>query len=198
MKKLLVLLLALPFLSCSFASYVFENKTQAVGVDFSKGKWLLNQVDVPPEITKKLTALSKEDFGALIGDRLVYIPESSGIMLPQKKVIIDPSKYTLQDIYKSSSYDFFINIKAAITSNDFGALDTTPNAFRTGDNRNSSYVTIQIYNLRTSEVIYSQKVIAIVRQGRSSTKVTVAKPQYNLILASYKKLMKDIVEKSVK
>src|SRR6187402_1533199 len=121
MKKILFLALCLAVLSsCNLPSYVFYNPGQTTGVDFTNGKWLLNEIDAPADCTKYLKETSIRDFKILLGERLDYVTDVSGLLLTQKKIPLNPSKQIIADIRKGTNYDFFINIKAIKTRNDFG------------------------------------------------------------------------------
>jgi hypothetical protein len=197
MKKFILIPLTILLLSCNSASYIFDNPAQTTGVDFSKGKWLLNEVNVPSHLTKKITELAMKDFTEDLKERLSYAPDTKGLLLPQKEIRLNPDKSVLSNLYKGTGYDYFINIKAAESKNDFAALDLTNHHFKSGDKFRTSEVAIEIYDLKNSAILYSQKVVASVMQDKSSSDVTVSKPQYFLILSAYKRLIKDIDKKSI-
>lgn len=182
--------------SCSFPSYFFNNKGQTTGLDFTKGKWLMNNIDSPSEVSVQLTKKAKDDFGKYLPNRLFFIYEPKGIILP-KKITINPSKRTLEDIKKGSDFDFFINIRAEKIKDELGVIDTTPHHFYT-DRNNKSEVIIEIYDLNLAQIIYSQKVIGTVSSTKSNEDVKFYKSSQSLILGCYKKLIKDIERKSIK
>lgn len=196
MKKIiLVLIIQFTVLSCSFPSYVFDNRAQTTGVDFSNGRWLLNQIDAPAYVQDKLTKLALDDFSKRLKERVSYIPDTRGLLMPQK-IAFKPNKSVLINLKKGTNYDYFINIKAAQTSNDFGALDITPHRFNNGG-ENTNEVTIEIYDLNNLQIIYSQKVTGIVGMTKDNQDVHLSKTSYGLIVGAYKKLIKDIDSRSI-
>ena len=62
MKKLLFLLILFYLSSCSSTNYRKENYVQTTGLDFSKGKWLLGNIEVDEYVRKELTELVLKDF----------------------------------------------------------------------------------------------------------------------------------------
>lgn len=197
MKKY-YLLIALPFLivSCSFPNYIFENQAQSTGVDFTIGKWLLNDVDAPPEVEDQLSELVEKDFKNFLNDRLTQVSEARGLLLP-RKININPSKKDLDDLKKGSQFDFFINVKASHNKQEFGALDITPHTLNQGGT-NQSQVILEVYDLNLGQIIYSQRVIGSIDKPVDNQDVHISKPSSSLLIGAYKKLIKDIKNKSIK
>ena len=194
-KVVLVLIIQFTVLSCSFPSYIFNNNAQTTGVDYTNGKWLLNQIDAPVDIKDKLTKLALDDFSERLKERVSYIPDTRGLLIPQKTAF-NPNKSVLINLKKGTNYDYFINIKAAQTRNDFGALDITPHNFNNGG-ENTNEVTIEIYDLNNLQIIYSQKVTATVGRPKDNQDVHLSKTSNSLIVSAYKKLIKDIDKRSI-
>ena len=197
MKKTLILFFLTTLYSCSAPNYIFENKTQTIGVDFTKGKWLINDIDSPGNVYKQLTEMSSKDFGEYLQDRLEIVYNVKGIILP-KKVVINPDKHTLQQIKKGCvGYDYFINIRAGKLKEDVGSLDITPHRV-SKERSNQSEVIIEIYDLNLAEIIYSQKVIGSTTIHNDNQDVHLAKNSRSLIFGAYNRLIKDIDKKSIK
>lgn len=195
-KILLLFAILISLYSCNLPSYVFDNKGQTSGLDFTKGKWLINHIDAPSDVSKQLTKYAKEDFEKYLPGRLFFIYEPKGLILPQK-ININPSKSLLKEIKKGSGFDYFINIRAGKLKDELGGIDITPNHFYT-DRENKSEVIIEVYDLNLSQIIYSQKVIGSVATQKGNDEVQFSKSSGSLILGCYKKLMKDIDGKSIK
>ena len=197
MKKTFLLLFTITLYSCSFPNYVFKNEAQTIGVDFTNGKWLINDIDCPGNVYKQLTKMSSKDFGKFTQNRLEIIYNVKGILLP-RKIGFNPDKHTLQQIKKGcENYDYFINIRAGKLKEEVGPLDTTPH--RLGEERsNQSEVIIEIYDLNLAEIIYSQKVIGTTTVNKDNQDVHLAQTSRSLIFGGYNKLIKDINKKSIK
>jgi hypothetical protein len=63
---------------------------------------------------------------------------------------------------------------------------------------NSSVVIVEVYDLNLLEIIYSQKVEGFAVQSADSQDVHFSKPNSSLVLGAFKKIMKDIMKKSIK
>lgn len=197
MKKCFVFFVVSVFaVSCSIPNYVFENKGQSTGVDFTTGKWLLNEVDAPSNVEDQLTALVLKDFKGFLNDRVIPINDAKGLLLP-RKINVNPDKKTLEDLKKGTNFDFFINIKASKTKEDFGSVDLTPSRFNNGG-MNQSEVLLEVYDLNIAEIIYSQRVIGSTELPQDNQDVHVSKSSRSLLIGAYKKLIKDIEKKSIK
>ncbi|CAM3961178.1 MULTISPECIES: hypothetical protein [Flavobacterium] len=197
MKKCFVLFVVSVFVvSCSIPKYVFDNKGQSTGVDFTTGKWLLNNVDAPSNVENQLTALVLKDFKGFLNDRVIPINEAKGLLLP-RKINVNPDKKTLEDLKKGTNFNFFINIKASKTKEDFGSVDLTPSRFNDGG-MNQSEVLLEVYDLNIAEIIYSQRVIGSTELSQDNQDVHISKSSQSLLIGAYKKLIKDIEKKSIK
>lgn len=197
MKKIIALLvLCLLLTSCSFPTYVFDNKAQTTGLDFSKGKWLLNEIDAPYEVKQKLTKSALTDFSANLSTRLNYIHTTKGLLLP-RKIDLNPNKNELSDLKKGTGFDYFINIKASNVNDEFGSIDVTPHKLNSGSKKESAIV-IEIYDLNLLAVVYSQKVIGSINLPQDSNDVHFTKTANSLILGGYERIIKDINKKSIK
>lgn len=196
MKKfLLLLLLSVSFVNCNLPNYVLTNKAQTIGVDFSKGKWLLNDIDAPNNVVERLTQLAKKDFEEILKDRFIIKNNAKGILL-SNIVSLSPSKKELEDLKNGTNFDFFINIKASNNRDDFGSIDITPKPLNI-DRQNSSEIILEIYDLNTLEIIYSQKAIGSTRMLDNNSDVNFSKSSKELQLGAYKKLIKELKKKSI-
>jgi hypothetical protein len=195
MKKIGILTIALIFSSCSFTSYRFDNQKPIIGIDFRTGKWLLNEIECPSSIQEKLVDRSTHDFRTIIGPRFSYRPLLSDLILPSK-MFFPLDKSMLKKIKLGSGHDYFINIKAQQIRNDFGSIDLTPARFNNGG-ENINQVSIEIYDLNTETVIYSQKVIATVDRPNDNQDVNFSKSSASMLIRAYDKLIKDLKSKSV-
>ena len=192
-----LVLLAFSLYSCSVPHYYFENKTQNFGVDFTNGKWLLNKIDAPLQVEDRLKEDVFADFNDLVGNRLVKIEETNGLLLP-KNIPLQPTKETLKELKIGTNFDFIINIKASNLENDFNGISLTNHRFQNGET-NSNEVILEIYDLSLLQIIYSQKVVGSASiPENSSSDVNFSKSSNLLILGAYKKLMKELNKKSIK
>lgn len=196
LKKTFYILIFLNFYSCRFPSYYFTQSSQNTGLDFTNGKWLINDIDCPPYIYKQISDLAYNDFKTLLSNRLYTVYSERAIILP-KTITINPSKKLIKEIKTGTNFDYFINIKASSIKKQFGNVDLTPHKFYS-DRKNSVEVIIEVYDLNLTEVIYSQSVVGSIASARDNNDVHFSQNNKNLIINSYKKLMKNIIERSLK
>ena len=185
------------FTSCLNSNYIVENKFQTIGLDFSKGKWLLNEIDCPNKVYKTLGYAVNKDFKRILGSRFYKTGDVNTIILP-KKININPDKNSLSAISKGCiGYDYMINIKASIIKSELGTIEISAHNFKE-DKTNKSEVIMEVYDINSSQIIYSQRVSGTSSIYKSNkTDVEFSKSAETLVVRSYKKLMKKLMKKSI-
>jgi hypothetical protein len=199
MKKS-IFLLTFYFLctSCSSTNYIYENKTQRIGVNFREGRWLLNEIDAPYGVEKKLNEIALQDFTSLLANRVIRIADAKDILL-ERKTALNPNTKDLKNLKIGTNFDYFINIKARNTKNNLGVISLTNHNYKDSNETNNNEVVLEIYDLNRLEIIFSQKVIASSKiLENSSSDVHFTKSSNAIIIKSYKKLIKDLSKKSIK
>ncbi|RZJ65418.1 MAG: hypothetical protein EOO50_13935 [Flavobacterium sp.] len=181
--------------SCSLPSSSFE-KPKQTGVDFSNGRWLLYNLDVPTDQIQKLENKVVNDFSKILDGRFTYCPNSKGLLIAQK-IPMQPDKAVIRTIKKGMDYDYFINIKAQRITNDLGSVSSKQVSPYAGESSNSGYVEMEIYDLNSESIIYSQKVISSVTRSKSDDKVHFSKSSYQLLMTAYNKVFNDLKRKSI-
>jgi hypothetical protein len=186
-KKIILFCVFFLVISCSVPNYMFENKAQTIGVDFTKGKWLINDIDSPGIVYKQLTDESLKTFGLYLNDRLYPVYSVKGIILP-KKINFNPSKNEIHEMKKGCvDFDYFINIRAGKLKEEIGSLYlNSRNSNKTKSNQ--SEVVIEIYDLNHSEIIYSQKIIGTINTIKDNQDIHFSKATYGLIMGCYKSI----------
>jgi len=203
MKKTLFIsiLLGLILTSCVTSTYVFKFSTTP-GIDFKKGKWLLNEIESPYIIKPQLTEIVKKEFSKYLKNNFYILNKTNGLMLPPRTPL-NPSKQILKEIKAGTQFDYFINIKTKILNDDVGSI-----TFGTSDDDNDIFnddgddysngdeskvrVTLEVYDLNNFNIIYSQTVIGITKLDNDSKGMTFAKDSYSLIITSLHKIIKKI------
>ncbi|TGD57865.1 hypothetical protein [Flavobacterium humi] len=198
MKRIVTSFITYLFLtSCSFPTYILDNKAQTTGLDFKNGKWLLNEIQAPYEVKQKLTELALKDFSSNLNDRLSYVHTTKGLLLP-KNIALNPNKNDLSNLKKGTGFDYFINIKASTIKDEFGSLDTTPHKFNTGNKQKEGTIVVEVYDLNLLTIIYSQKAVGSINLPQDNQDVHFTKTASSLILGGYGKIINDINSKSIK
>lgn len=194
-KFFLFSLIVLLFTSClgpDTANYFLYNKDKMNGLDFSKGKWLIGEIEVNPYARTNLTNLVLDDFNEYLGDRVKYSVNERSLLLP-KQIPVHPTKSVILDLKKGADFDYFINIKCKTSINDLSNFEFIDHYYY---KKRMSYaqVILEVYDLNTGEIIYSQA------SGGSIEKVntTTNKPTTIITIGSYKAIINDIKKKSIK
>lgn len=195
MKKIFCITILFLNISCVLPNYLFENKAQTTGVDFTNGKWILNRIEAPSSVSDELEKSAKKDFSKYLSNRLFNIVDVKNVLI-KSKIEFNPSKNTLLDIKKGCNFDYFINIKAANIKTEYGSIDISPSRFKK-QLQNQCYVIIEVYDLNLSEIIYSQKVVATVQSPNDNSNVHFSRTQNSLIFSAYRKIIKNINKNSI-
>lgn len=181
------------FSSCNSAYYQRELSTQATGVDFSSGRWLLGNIDVDYEIKDKLTEKIVKDFSKHLNGRLANALNEKSLLIA-RQIPVNPSKYLIQELKKGTNYDYFINVKCTNEkSNDLHSIKGvyvdrfTVDNYYYANKVNIAIVQLEIYDLNRGLIVYSQKV-----RGSLGNTLTTSKAQKKLFISNYKQIMKHI------
>ena len=79
-KLFLFIFTILALASCASKTYMFTSGPRS-GVDFTSGKWLMNELDCPKKSKDKLTEESLAFFKKNLGDRISYIHDVNGLLI---------------------------------------------------------------------------------------------------------------------
>lgn len=194
------------FSSCQSAHYMFLTG-QRTGVDFTSGKWLLNELDCPKNSKDKLTEESLKFFRKNLGERVSYINDVNGLLIT-RKIHLNPNSVKLKELKDGTGFDFFINIVSKKNRNDFSSIELYQDESESG--KNEASVILEIYDLNLQQIIYSQNVVGITTKGNTKSmweteksnklidNVTFYKTSNNLMTGALKRIFKDLKKRSVK
>ncbi|RED22049.1 hypothetical protein BD847_3546 [Flavobacterium cutihirudinis] len=192
--------------SCNAPTYLFTTPKQT-GVDFTSGKWILNELDAPKNSKDELTETVSNFFKKNLNDRFFYIHDVNGLLVP-RKIPLNPSKTKLKELKDGTGFDFFINISTKKNQSDFSSIELYQSESEGG--KNEASVIVEIYDLNLQQIIYSQNVVGVARKKSSESvwqteksnklidNVTFYKNSNQLMNGALKKILKDIDKKSVK
>jgi hypothetical protein len=192
MRKLILILSLLIFSSCNLTHYFLYSKDKMNGLDFSKGKWLIGEIEVNKNVKSDLTNLVIKDFTEYLGSRVKYSMNEKLLLIPSQ-IPLNPSKSKILDLKKGTNFDYYINIKCKNAKNDLSNFDFTEH-FYYKNQMSFAQVTIEVYDLNLGEIIYNQSSGGSIEDDNSIT----FKPTSKVILGCYKKIMDDIKKKSIK
>ncbi|MBE0392772.1 hypothetical protein [Flavobacterium sp. PL002] len=202
--KLLVIIVF--FASCKSKTYLLTNNDYTTGVDFTKGKWLLNYLDYPAYKSNKLKTTTTSFFNEQLNDRYFYRETSSGLLIPQQ-IPLNPSKQKLRELKTGTGFDYFININSKKNKDELNGLALYED--ENSEGKNQSEVTIEIYDLNLQEIIYKQKAIGTdhakqeklpwdQKSRKLIDNINFHSSTNKLMLGSLKKVLKDLKNKSIK
>ena len=184
------------FTSCSLPTYVFQNNNQTIGLNFTEGKWLLNEINAPIGIEDKLTKLAIKDFSKFTNGNLDYSVTTKKLLM-QKINKSNLNTAELKKIKIGTNYDYFININAQTLKNEINNINIRNHKYQTEGSKEISIV-LEVYDLNNLVVLYSQEVKGFVKLPQNSNDVTLSYSINNLVLGGYKKIIRDITKKSIK
>lgn len=177
--------------SCNFTNYYLYNKDKTNGVDFSKGKWLLGEIDVNKDVKDDLTNLVLKNFKEILAERIKYTLTEKTLLLPSKTPL-NPTKSQIQNLKKGTNYDYFINIKCSNSRNDLSDFKLIEHSYYIKQ-MSFALFTLEIYDLNQGKIIYTQTASGNIEEDMSIT----FRPAYNIIMGCEKRIIKDIRKKSI-
>ena len=205
-KPLFFVFIIFFFASCASKTYLFTSGPRS-GVDFTSGRWLLNELDCPSKSKDKLTEESLTFFKKNLGERVFYIHDVSGLLVT-RKIPLNPSKTKLKELKDGTGFDFFINISTKKNKSDLFAIELYQTDNEVG--KNEASVLVEIYDLNSQEIIYSQNVVGVVRKTKNESvwgteksdklidNIDFYKTSNKLMAGALKKIFKDLEKRSVK
>ncbi|MDY0987049.1 hypothetical protein SOM12_06450 [Flavobacterium sp. CFBP9031] len=205
-KPFFFIFLTLILASCKTPTYMFTSGPRS-GVNFTSGRWLMNELDCPKKSKDKLTEESLAFFKKNLGDRLFYINDVNGLLI-SRKIHLNPNKTKLKELKDGTGFDFFINISTTKRKSDFSYIELYQSDDEVG--KNEAAVLVEIYDLNSQEIIYSQNVVDISQKTKTepmwSTEksnkfidnVEFYKTSDKLMKGALKKIFKDLDKRSVK
>lgn len=207
-KLILFLVVILVFFtSCKNNIYTLTNANYKTGVDFTKGKWLVNRFDESNDNSAKISSQYTNFFEENLKDRCFLRDEVEGLLIPYQ-IPLNPSKQRLKELKIGTGFDYFINISSKKNKSEIGTIGLYENENSVGSNE--SEVTLEIYDLNLQEIIYSQRAIGKVSarkeksvwETKNSDKlidnISFHKSPNNLIKGCLKRILKDLKKKSIK
>lgn len=195
MKKLYTVFIFLIFIliiqGCTKYSYYKENPTQTSGIDFSKGKWILGNISVNPTFHDEITKLAFEDFSKHLKTRLINVANDRTLLIPTE-VPLKPNKTKMQDFYKGTNCDYFINIKCENERNNGNQFDTYEKTYYKKQ-LTFARVSLEVYDLNQGTIIFSQTFSRVYDENIGMG----LSPVRTLIFGCYSKIIDDINKKSI-
>ncbi|MGH2665485.1 hypothetical protein [Flavobacterium sp.] len=187
----LIFLLFLLLCSCSQAFYQKVNPVQTTGLDFSKGKWLLGNIEVHAYVKDELTELVLKDFSEHLKERISYSLREKSLFLASK-IPLNPTKSAILDLKTGTGYDYYINIKCQDQRSDLSNFDFSAHSYYL---KQMTYgrVFMEVYDLNQGIIVYQQGIDGSMDEDSGLS----TRPKRKILLGCYAKLMKDINSRSL-
>lgn len=188
------LILSFLFIDCAgnLSNFVYKKDPQfsdltkpSLKLDFSKGEWLLGNIEINANVEEKFTEMVVEDFKTILDTRLKKAVNQKKLLLG--KTPLNPTKKQIEDLKTGTGFDFFINIKCNSGTTDLSDFNWTENSyFKSQDD--FATLTIEIYDLNLQGIVYSQAA----KCSMEKRSVILNDNSYFTIKSSYKKIFQNI------
>lgn len=205
-KILLAFILLTSAISCSSPNYVFIDENVKTGVDFSKGKWLINEIDCDVYNKEKLTKTTIDFFERQLHERAFYIKHQKGLLIASKTPL-NPSKQKIKELKEGTGFDFFVNIVIKNNKDEIGVVTFYSEGSR---QVNQSEILLEIYDLNLQQIIYAKHIKGTVTDDEEKSLFNSKKSNKlidnikfytgtnKIALGGLKKIFKDLDKKSIK
>lgn len=189
MKKVCLVFFALFFIvtSCRMASYQSTVNSDAYGIDFREGTWLLGDVESPLSINDKLNKIAIDGFSKHLGNNLLLEKELNHVGVPF--VPLSPDNFTLEQLKEDVKSDYYINIKCTKIKGELGVMQL---GTLYSEGQNMAETTVEVYDLNTFEVIYSKTIIGNVTARGKDEDFKFQKSTTGMMVSSLKKIIRSI------
>lgn len=174
--------------SCAIPKYTHEYRTSK-GMNFTKGRWLINYVDAPWSSRECLTENLLKKLRKLAGDSIVYIADVGGESLLQKNIPFSVDSSTLKNIKTYTNFDYLVNVRAREIKDDLSdIMISSPEGY----SKSEANCQIVIYDINKGTKAYSQKVTGSVVLNENDDDFRFAKSTESLMVGSLNKSLKDL------
>jgi hypothetical protein len=192
MKKTLYFLLLSFLSSCNVTHYFLHSTEKVNSLDFTKGTWLIGDIEVDQNTKTKLTRLVIADFSNYLGRRVKYSMDERKHIVT-KEVPLKLDKLAILELKKGADSDYYVNIKCKNAKNDFSNFEFK-NHFYYKKQMTYAEVILEVYDLNKGEIIYSRASGGCLEEELSITN----QPTSVVIIGCYKKIINDIKKNSIK
>ncbi len=140
------------FSSCHSAKYTSNSGSKGV-LDFTEGKWILNNAVCENCDKTSLEAKMFDFFKECIKDSLVLLDEERKMSLIKDVIPFEPSKSELKAMAEGTNAAYLITLKGEVIKDEFAAFGYEPDQDN-ADYENISASSIAFYDLKTQTQIH--------------------------------------------
>lgn len=150
--KIVFFILLIGFTSCYFPGYQSIAESNPYALDFSKGKWYLNNVFINGKSDHILDELAENKLNTCLNDSL-YLSYGKRNAIYKVPLLNEKNyKENLALLKSTKTVDFVIQIVGNIGANEIGFVNSKP---LKNEEKSSASVRIQVYDVQQGELIYS-------------------------------------------
>lgn len=191
-KSFFIIALAALTFSCSAPHIYVEPDLISDKVDFSNGKWLLNNIQVPGEAIVEINKYCTTELRECLGGRLYEISAIKHKYLLPNSLNYTPRATELKDMYAATGFDYLIDIKSEQLTKNIG-IDSS-----TGQPPLMSEIkfTVNIFSLERGEKVYSHIVRGHLNYGITPAGGVYSKAGKRVYYPALKQAIKDLKKKS--
>lgn len=196
LKSIIISIIILTVSSCSFPSYQYVFETPPV-LNFENGTWLVNRIEatIPGTAKNALNRNMIKELKKLGGDSVQFIDDVNFPYLTPDQFKFTPSENTFALLQSTSGFDFLINTKAIKLRDELDSFRPKgTNIFQ----KSKSELIIVIYEIKTGQKIYSQRIIASESLNENDDSFTFSDSALSLIFKAQKKGLKNIKKRAIR
>ncbi|WP_010135420.1 hypothetical protein [Ochrovirga pacifica] len=195
-NKIFLIILLLGFFnlsSCYIAKYNHFGDVN-IGVNFTQGKWLLNNIQPDNNNLISLDTNVFQKFHNLLGNRISRINKIPGLLFPSETPKSIDKSY-LKNLKNGTQFDYFINVRTNILSSESGNI-LIKDIYE--EKKNSAEITLEIYDINSLKIIYSHTVHGSVTIDEGENDISFVKNTENIINTSFNRIFKKLQKNSIK
>lgn len=191
MKRSLLFFLAtsISLVSCHSPSYTF-NRSSDTKIIFPEGEYLLNTIQAPEAVRLDMQEMIFDDFTEYIGAHKLTTLQDAPVSIFPSEITLRPEKKIIQHLDDSTrDFDFLINIKTEVLSDDVGGIQIGNLA---DSDKNTVNVGIEILDLNKHTSIYFSQVRAHLSTRNDTKDLAFAADTNTMLKKSLKKILRQI------
>lgn len=185
------------FSSCAVPHYTHTYEATK-GLDLRTGKWLVNTIHGELNYPEQLSLTKKlmKNLHKTIHGEVVYVDSVSlKYILPSQMPFELPEK-TLEKLKTTTNFDYVVSVWVNPIMEQLGSVAIPPHYDKL---ENQTEVYLDVYEVKSGERIYSQRVVGSTANGGDGEGGLVfSKSAFGLISSSLNRAVKDIRKRSVK
>ncbi|MBN1251819.1 MAG: hypothetical protein JXR51_13405 [Bacteroidales bacterium] len=190
-------LLNLLFSQCAAPHYNCDYQTPKV-LDFRKGKWLINVIETDLNTYKARELLNKNFVSKFkkIGGNYIYFIDDIRMKysLPNEMPFSTPPE-NIELLKLTTEFNYLVNIKTSKIKNDLHDIYlTAPLSY----GKSEAETEIVIYEIKTGEIIFSQRTVGSVTLNENDRNIRFAKSAEGLTFSTINKALREIKKNAIK